>query len=207
MVLAHSRLKTATKAGNPTREKLLFLGFCVGILVVLARLFYWQILEGDKLTALANDQYERQYTQTGRRGNIYTADGHLLVTNQQVYRLFAQPHELTVDPETLAAQLTPLVLPDILEYQAASESAQKEEIAGTIQNQLEKKLADKDRKWVSLITTITEETREKIAALKLHGVGFDTYEKRYYPEASMAAHLTGFVGKDDDGNDLSLIHI
>ena len=207
MVLGNSRIKHTTQSGNPGRERILFLGFCVGILVILGRLFYWQILEGDKLTAVANDQYERQFTQTGRRGNIYTADNHLLVTNQQVYRLFAQPHELTVDSKTIAAQLTPLVLLDSLEYQAASGSAAQKEVSDKIQAQLERKLGNKDQKWVSLITTITEETRKKIAELKLHGVGFDTYEKRYYPEASMAAHLTGFVGKDEEGNDIGYFGI
>lgn len=207
MVLGHSRLKATPTTSYQTRERILFLGFCVGILVVLSRLFYWQILQGDKLTAQANDQYERQFTQTGKRGSIYTADGHLLVTNQQVYRLFAQPQEVAVEPKTLAAQLTPLVLPDILEYQAASLSAQQQEVAGKIQNQIEKKLSNKDLKWVSLITSISEETRAKIADLKLKGIGFDTYEKRYYPEASMAAHLTGFVGKDEDGTDIGYFGI
>lgn len=207
MVLGHSRLKAPQPINNQTRERVLFLGFCIGIFIVLSRLFYWQIIRGDVLTAAANDQYERQYTQTGKRGSIYTADGHLLVTNQQVYRLFAQPQELHIDAKTLAAQLTPLVLLDNLEYQSASASAAQQEIAEKVQNQLEKKLSNTDLKWVSLVTSITNETKQKISDLKIHGVGFDTYEKRYYPEASMAAHLTGFVGKDEDGNDIGYFGI
>ncbi len=207
MVLANPRLTAAPKNNTHTRERFLFLGFGVGILVILSRLFYWQIIEGATLTAAANDQYERQFTQTGKRGSLYTADGHLLVTNTQVYRLFAQPHVTTLEPKTLAAQLTPLVLPDVLEYQAASESAQKQEVSDRIQAQMEQKLSKPGAKWVSLLTSITEETRQKIVDLKLQGVGFDTYEKRYYPEASMAAHLTGFVGKDDEGNDIGYFGI
>ncbi len=207
MVLGHSRLRTAPPTPTTGRERLLFLGFCVGVLIVLSRLFYWQIIRGDILTAEANDQYERQYTQTGKRGNIYTADGHLLVTNQQVYRLFAQPQVVALEPKTLAAQLTPLVLADNLEYQSASGSAAQREISDKIQAQLERKLSNKDLKWVSLSTSLSEETKQKISELKVTGIGFDTYEKRYYPEASMAAHLTGFVGKDDDGTDIGYFGI
>jgi cell division protein FtsI/penicillin-binding protein 2 len=207
MVLSHPRLKTTQSPSNSGRERILFLGFFIGILIVLSRLFYWQIIQGDSLTAEANDQYERQYTQTGKRGNIYTADGHLLVTNQQVYRLFAQPQVITSEPQTLAAQLTPLVLKDTLEYQSASASATREEIAKRIEAQLERKLANKKLKWVSLVTSLSEETKQKISEMKLPGIGFDTYEKRLYPEASMAAHLTGFVGKDEDGTDIGYFGI
>jgi cell division protein FtsI/penicillin-binding protein 2 len=36
----------------------------------------------------------------------------------------------------------------------------------------------------------------------IKGLGFDEEYQRYYPEASLAAHLVGFVGKDKDGGDV-----
>lgn len=37
--------------------------------------------------------------------------------------------------------------------------------------------------------------------MNLPGIGFEQYFTRFYPEASMAASLVGFVGKNDDGKD------
>ena len=37
--------------------------------------------------------------------------------------------------------------------------------------------------------------------MNLPGIGFDSQYQRFYPEASMAAQLLGFVGKDSSGND------
>ncbi len=36
--------------------------------------------------------------------------------------------------------------------------------------------------------------------LNINGIGFNNEPDRYYPEASMAAHLVGFTGKDKNGN-------
>lgn len=205
MALASSRIKTVPH--HVGREKILLFAFMFGTLVVLSRLFYWQVIEGDRLRAQANDQYERNFTSKGKRGNILTSDGHTLVSNERVYRLFAQPHIVDQEPAVLSSVLAPLVTQDVLEYQTASPSAQSEVTTETIQEQIKKKLENKNSKWVSLIGTVSQETRDKIVEMKLKGVGFDQYEKRYYPEASMAAHLTGFVGKDDEGNDIGYFGI
>src|SRR3989344_9032410 len=43
--------------------------------------------------------------------------------------------------------------------------------------------------------------QKKICKLNLPGVCFQKQFTRFYPEASMAAHLLGFVGKDEAGQD------
>ena len=51
---------------------------------IISRLFYWQIIKGESLQAAAENQYERTITQTGSRGTIYTADGYILVSINQL---------------------------------------------------------------------------------------------------------------------------
>ncbi|MBP7768541.1 penicillin-binding protein 2 [Candidatus Woesebacteria bacterium] len=202
-----SRSHTPTETFYKNRERIFLSLFSLGIVIILARLFYWQIIEGSRLTAQANNQYERKFTSTGVRGSIYTADGQLLVGNKKVYRLFAQPQVITQPPEQLAALIAPLAITDVLEYQTSSPSATRAEDTALLQETVRKKLENKDARWTSLISTITEETKQKITALQIHGIGFDQYEKRYYPEASMAAQITGFVGKDDQGEDIGYFGI
>lgn len=178
---------------------LIFLYFL--LFLVTGRLFYWQILKNDDLSKQAEDQYTRSVTLTGNRGYIYTSDGYTLVSNRQVFTLFAQPHTLLEDPEFIAHKLTPLLLPELEEYIDATESASKNDIAKNFESQLTEKLR-KDTKWVNLKANISEHTKELISELNIHGLGFDPHLRRDYPEASMAAHITGFVGKDANAQDI-----
>lgn len=168
---------------------------------ITARLFYWQILKNNDLSQQADDQYSRSVTLTGNRGSIYTSDGYTLVTNEQVYTLFAQPHVLENDPETISSKILPLLITELEDYQEATQEAEKEEIKTTFENQIKEKL-NKESKWVALKANISENTKKMIQDLDIHGLGFDTHLRRYYPEASMAAHVTGFVGKDENGSDI-----
>src|SRR3989344_9036825 len=91
MPTAH-QLKQRRKAESHV-PRLYFLQFGMygAFVLILIRLFYWQIIKGDELQALAESQYTSVTNWQGKRGKIYTADGQLLVGNQTVYTLFAQP--------------------------------------------------------------------------------------------------------------------
>lgn len=180
----------------------IFLWIIVGIfLVVLLRLFYWQIVQGSTLQAEAEEQYTRSSTKSGSRGFIYTADGAALVTNKMVYRAFAQPQTLTQDPSQVTHLITPLILKDFEPYKDASSEAEKQVISANLEKDILEKLSNKNSKWVSLVSLVPESVKDEITNLNIHGLGFDAYEVRDYPEASMAAQLTGFVGKNDQGED------
>lgn len=84
---------------------------------------------------------------------------------------------------------------------SVGDDIEQAEIKGDLRQSLLEKLSNKDSNWVSLYTGVTKEQRDKIIDLNFFGIGFDPYEVRYYPEASMAAHITGFVGKNESGQD------
>ena len=48
---------------------------------------------------------------------------------------------------------------------------------------------------------MTKDAKEKIEKKEIKGLGFESDQKRFYPEASMAAELLGFVGSDKIGVD------
>ncbi|MCB9812808.1 MAG: penicillin-binding protein 2 [Pseudomonadales bacterium] len=184
------------------RGKIILITIYLGLLAITVRLFYWQIVKGDSLQQQAENQYRRSVTLTGNRGSIYTSDGYTLVTNKRVYTLFVQPQILDQNPEQVSKLLSPILLNEIDEYAEASDSATKEEIAKSYEEQLLIKLENINSRWISLKTNLSEETKKQIESLEINALGFDPHLQRYYPEASMAAHVTGFVGKDEDGNDI-----
>ncbi|MDH5533285.1 MAG: penicillin-binding protein 2 [Candidatus Pacebacteria bacterium] len=182
---------------------IIFLSF----LIVEFRLFYWQIIKGNSLEAEATKQYQKLIINTGKRGSIYTSDGHLLVGNEKVYRLFAEPHLYTESKEKIHKQIFDLLLELDTDFKEATEEAAKKEIEENFSLFLENKLAIRDKKWVGIISGVTEKTKDEIENLKIEGFGFDPYFQRLYPEASMAAHVTGFVGKDEEGETLGYFGI
>lgn len=192
---------TDAEASVHTRSSI-YVGVIIFIFfVVISRLFYWQVVKGASLQAEAEDQYKRSLTKQGSRGFILTADGKPLVTNRQVFRVFAQPYALVQEPKSVATTLTDLLITDLQDYQVASGEADRALVKEQLKSSLLEKLANKESKWVSLALNVSEETKRKISELKITAIGFDPYEVRAYPEASMAAQLTGFVGKNENGLD------
>ena len=189
------------------RRRWFFGGLVLVAFVIAARLAYWQIWKHQDLTESAEAQYQRQINFAGVRGSFFFEDGSPLVTNQQVYRVYATPHLLSEAEKALVVTSLSRVLVETEQDQAPGsghiDSSHKLITASSsaLQDDFLTKLNRPNARWVNLYQPITEATRQKIAELQLPQVGFDTYFIRYYPEASMAAHLTGFVGKTDQGSD------
>lgn len=147
--------------------------------LVIVRLFYWQIVKASDLSLLGQSQYGRIIKVLPERGEIKTSDNFSIVTNRISYLVFANPKEIKNKAKNS------LILAQALGVNRASISAQ----------------LSLDRFWVPLKSQVTTEDKEKISKLNLPGIGFEKQYTRYYPEASMAAHLLGFVGKDEIGQD------
>lgn len=185
MIRQHPRRTPQPTKGTSSRSTIIQCVIFLGLGAVFLRLFYWQIIKGPELQAVAQSQYTSVASTKSSRGRILTADGHVLVGNQTVYTLFAQPHILQDEPKLIATAL------------AQHLSTDSAKLIPAFTN----KLADPDKKWVALQHRISKEQKEAIQALDLYGIGFDPVEVRFYPEASMAAQIAGFVGKNTDGYD------
>ncbi|MDQ5951304.1 MAG: hypothetical protein QG639_581, partial [Patescibacteria group bacterium] len=144
-----------TENALQSRSKIFFYIILAVFVVVLLRLFYWQIIQGSALQAEAEEQYSRSSTKIGSRGYIYTVDGHALVTNKRVYRSFAQPQTINQEPVQISKLITPILLKDFDAYQEASSEAQKQVIALELENDITAKLSKKESKWVSLLSNIS----------------------------------------------------
>jgi len=185
---------------QPARLKTVAAGFGLVFFLLILRLGYWQLARGAELRVDAQEQYQRTINLVGKRGSIYTADGHLLVGNKVRYQLTAHPHQLTVPIKEVTEQLINILQPSV--DASSSIRANKETLRTTLVTQL-----SKPSKWVLLLTDLNEEEQAAIKALKITGIDFKKYYQRVYPEASMAAHITGFVGKNSEGNEVGYFGI
>lgn len=178
-----------------------FLIFGAAILIVL-RLFYWQfIAQVDS----ASSSIETENKIPADRGEIFASDGFPLVTNQQAFLLFARPFELRDDSKKIAKDISSLLVSE--KYATAEaklsdeDQKKKEEEIKAKEGEIASRLSAKNLFWVQLARKIPLGKKEKIEKLNLNGLGFEPDSKRFYPEASMAAHLLGFVGSDKFGDD------
>ncbi|MBM3205418.1 penicillin-binding protein 2 [Candidatus Shapirobacteria bacterium] len=159
--------------------------FLVGILI-LARLFYWQILSFGNLAAIAEAQHLVSFEIPAKRGEILASDGSPLASNKEAFLLFASLPELKQKPEDLAALLSPIL--------DGEESASVAAI-------LKERLSRQDLVWMPLKHKLSRSQKTEIENLKLAGLGFEEEQQRSYPEGSASAHLLGFVGADVNGVD------
>ena len=159
----------------------LFICIVLFFSAIVLRLFYWQIIAGDSLRAQAAAQYNLRLIIPATRGTIADTDGSPFAMSQEAYLVYAQPKEIADIPA-----FTRLVAP-ILDHEEASISAM---------------LTIPGRVWVPLAHKVDRQVVDELKKISLTGLGFEREAKRYYPEASMAAQLLGFVGADQNGNDL-----
>lgn len=151
----------------------------IGFLLVISRLFYWQVVKAKELSQLGQLQYGTAIKVLPQRGEIRTSDDFPIASNKISYLVFANPREVKNQEQTSE------ILASILDVDAASISAN----------------LSLDKFWVPIASNVDIEAKKKIESLKFAGIGFDEQYTRFYPEASMAANLLGLVGKDQDGND------
>ncbi|OGH13871.1 MAG: hypothetical protein A2687_04895 [Candidatus Levybacteria bacterium RIFCSPHIGHO2_01_FULL_38_26] len=147
--------------------------------VIIARLFYWQIVKAEDLSDIASSQYSQEIKLLPKRGEIKTSDGFPFVSNNVSYLLYANPKVIENKDKVI----------DNLSIYLGSDTASLSALLSL------------DRFWVSLESDIDLGTKKEIEKLELGGIGFEEQFSRIYPEASMAAHLLGFVGKDTLGQD------
>ncbi|KKR51567.1 MAG: Peptidoglycan glycosyltransferase [Candidatus Levybacteria bacterium GW2011_GWC1_40_19] len=161
------------------RYKFAFITFVLAFLVVAFRLFYWQVVRASYLSEIGRNQYGQEIKVFPERGEILTSDLFPIATNKVSYLLFANPKEVT-NKEDVALRVA-----KILDTEYASVSVS----------------LSLDKFWVPIKPGLNEEKKEAIENLKIPGLGFEENYERFYPEASLAASLLGFVGKDDEGKD------
>lgn len=156
-----------------------FFLYIIAFFAIISKLFYWQVVKAAELAELGQQQYAKPIEIPAARGDIRTSDNFPLATGKISYLVFANPKEIKDKKET-ADKLAPPLQTD-----AATISA----------------LLEKDLFWVPLKQHIDNKEKESVEGLHVRGVGFQEQTTRLYPEASMAANLLGFIGKDTNGND------
>ncbi|NQS76951.1 MAG: stage V sporulation protein D [Peptococcaceae bacterium] len=145
--------------------------------MLIIRVGYLQLVEGDRLRDEAMDVRMRDVPLEAKRGTIYDRNGHELVTSVSVDSAYAFP-------------------PQIEDKQGAAEK-----IAQALQMDKEvvyEKLTEKVG-FVWLKRRIDFDTAQRLKSLDISGVELVEESRRFYHQDSLAAHILGFAGDDNQG--------
>ena len=156
---------------------ILMMCFCSLILIMCIRLGYVQIVEGEKLQTLAEEQQTRDRSISPTRGNIYDRNLNVLAKSASVATI-GVVHAQIQDPERVAKVLSEHL---DMDYETVYKKVTKVVAFERIATKVDKSIAD------------------EIRALNLPGIKVDEDSKRYYPFNTLASQTIGFVGKDNQG--------
>ncbi len=161
--------------------KVLSVVFLILFFGLIVRLSYWQIIKGEELGMQAKSQYRSTQILKAPRGQIMAPDGSFWAIRSEVWRVIANPTKIKDDPSKIARVLS-------------DDPVEKDRIVELLEK--------KDLVWVSLKEKLTLDEKRNIEAMGLVGISFESMESRFYPEASVAGQLLGFVGKNIEGENV-----
>ena len=176
-----------------TRTFVLMLVLGVAVFLVLAlKLYQLQIKQHDYYQSKALDQQTRSTVVTASRGTIYDRNGNELAVSATAETVFLSPKELAEELEKPETKWT-----------RESLSAGLSQLLGVTQESILEQMERTYSQYEVVKLRVDEDTanavREFLNDNEVHGVYLETDAKRYYPYGSLAAHVIGFVGTDNNG--------
>ena len=168
---------------------LIFIIFLFILLII--RLFFLQVVQGETLTNMAVNQQTSSETISSKRGNIYDSTGAALAISETVDTISINPKKLikkkTEDTKAYK-ELVAKGLSDIfkLDYNETLTKVNSENSVEIIAKKVEEDKVNELKKWIK---------DNKIGV----GINFDEDSKRYYPYNTLAAQVIGSCGTDNQG--------
>ena len=163
------------------RGRFVLAALLMAFAVLGARSVYLQALKTDFLQEKGDARYSRVIEVPATRGKIVDRHGDALAVSTPVKSIWAIPAD--------AAELS---------------AAERRRLAAALAvdgRELDRKLADDGRDFVYLKRQVPPHTADAVAALGLTGIYQHREFRRYYPGGEVTAHVVGFTGVDDAGQE------
>ena len=155
--------------------------FGVWSAVIEARLVYLQVYQHDVYVTRAERQHKRTLEVAAKRGEILDRNDRILAFSVDAESIYAVPSEIR-DPDHTANAIC-----------SALDGCDRE-----FRSALRERLG-RHRAFVWVKRQVSPAEARKVAALDLEGIAPVKENRRYYPNTSLAAHVLGYVGLDNQG--------
>ncbi|MBL8013867.1 MAG: stage V sporulation protein D, partial [Candidatus Omnitrophica bacterium] len=136
---------------------------------------------------MAKKQHNHLIVLEPKRGTIYDRHFRPLAINLPVYSLYANPKEMNEKEKARAIN----ILSDKFGFDAKF-----------LKNRL-----NREKYFVWLQRKMPQDFYEEIKPYKLKGIEFIKESKRFYPNKTLASHIIGFAGIDNNGLEGMELHL
>lgn len=162
------------------RRRTLLIALLACSVTLLGRAIYLQGLHRDFLQQQGDQRYSRTLKLFAHRGMITDRNNEPLAISTPVESVWASPADVEMTPDRLKSMATLL-------------SVKPADIA--------KKLKNNEKEFVYLRRRMSPEDAARVMQLGIPGVFLQREYRRFYPAGDTAAHLIGFTGIEDKGQE------
>ncbi len=160
---------------------------CVGLFsLLIIRIGYIQFIQGEELQTLAYVQQTLDRKINPNRGTIYDRNGEVLAMSASVETVTINPTNIAKENKEKVAEALSNIFE--LDYETILKRVNKKTSIENIIKKVDKEKTDELREWMNSTGIIS-------------GINIDEDTKRYYPNGSLASHVIGFTGSDNQGLD------
>lgn len=163
----------------PWRQRLVLVLFLGAFLTLIGRSLYLQAFNNEFLGDKGRARFERVIDISANRGRITDRHGDVLAVSTPVRSIWAIPEDADMAPAQLR-NLAALLNIDVRE--------------------INRKLAS-ESDFVYVKRQLPPDLADRITALKLPGIHQKNEYRRYYPSGEVMAHMVGFTGIEDVGQE------
>lgn len=162
------------------RSRLLLAGLLLWFVALAVRALYLQGLNHDFLQQKGESRYSRVIEISATRGMIVDRNNEPLAISTPVESVAASPADIEITPEQ-TLKLAALLETDV--------------------GEIRRKIADSKREFVYLKRQLPPQQAARVVELGVPGVFLQREHRRYYPAGEVMAHLIGFTGLDNNGQE------
>ncbi|HEY5005306.1 MAG TPA: penicillin-binding protein 2 [Ktedonobacteraceae bacterium] len=170
------------------RQMVIFLLVCAAMLILLGRLYYWQVVRSSSLTQQANDEHIQNQVVAAPRGYIYDAQGHILATNVVRDDVYIEPIQFATDHSGEDAQANLALLCSKLHQVLPQLSVEKLEQFFGLHVAV-----------VRIAGPIEPQQSQQLHQLQLADTFLEPRTLRVYPGGDLAAQVLGYVQDGQGG--------
>lgn len=176
-------MATATSSSWSMRRGFVLFGFAMLAAGLVVRATYLQIFDYEFYRGEGEARQLRSVAIPAHRGDILDRSGDPLAISTPIQSLWGVPKELVEQPA------------------AMREVAALLQIDATRLNQRIAQAVEWGKEFIYIKRHVLPETVEKIQQLNIAALSVQREYRRYYPSGSVASHLIGITGIDDEGRE------
>lgn len=166
----------------PIRKRLLILMISITFFfcVVIGRVGFIQIVQGESLQEKALSQWTRDLPLAAERGKILDTNGDVLAGTSTLYTLYVRPRSVN-DSSALAKAVAPVI--------------------GANYQTLLNKIQGKKVSEITVAKKLTKDQMLEIKQMNISGIYFSEDTLRYYPYGNFMTQILGYTNIDGEGQE------